>query len=84
MDYYSMVVILGIMFWVLLALGVVCLMIWIFVHFQYYTWDKEDRIKSGVIKDVQETIRQTLSEIEAEQYASDFEEGLEEPDSGGN
>ena len=79
MDYYTMVMILGIMFWVLCALGIVAGLAWVYCYVQYYKWDKEDRYKSSVVKEIQETIKQTLEELDKEQY-DEFED---EP-SGGN
>lgn len=68
MDYTSFCIIIGIMFWVLAALCVVAFMAWVYCYVQYYKWDKEDRNRNCIIKEVQETIRQTIEDINEEQY----------------
>lgn len=57
MDYNTFCMILGIMFWVLTALGIVSLMAWVYCQIQYYKWDKEDRMKESIIDLIKEAIK---------------------------
>lgn len=36
-------IVFAILFWVLAALATVGILLWAFVQFQYYLWDKQDR-----------------------------------------
>ena len=82
----AVLIILAIMFWVLLAASVVCLMVWAYVQVCYMKWNREDREKASVIQSVQDMVNEKLEElkndpaIEEEQYASDFEDDAEYTD----
>ena len=82
----TVLIILAIMFWVLLALSVVCLMVWSYIPVCYLKWSREDRERESAIQSVQDTIKEKLEElkndpaIEEEQYASDFEDDAEYTD----
>lgn len=84
MEYGTFAMILGILFWVLCALGVVSFMIWLYTYVQYFKWDKEDRYQRMIVKEIQETIKKTIEESDKEQYDEFEEEKEEDEDSGGN
>lgn len=87
MEYGTFATILGIMFWVLCALGIVCFMTWLYAYMQYFKWDKEDRQKQIVMQQIKETVstevKQTLEQLDKEQY-DDFENDMEDSPGGGN
>lgn len=58
MDYRTFCMILGIMFWVLSAMGIVSLMAWVYCQVQYYKWDKEDRMKESIVDLIKEAIKE--------------------------
>lgn len=63
MDYYSMVFILGILFWVLIAAAVVCLLAYTYIQAMYYHWNKIERDKEGIISDVVETVKDEIANV---------------------
>lgn len=71
MDYTSFCIILGIMFWVLIALGIVCLIIATFICYEEYKWKKEDRDYDELIAHVNDIVNDILNQ-------------LNDSDSGGN
>lgn len=58
MDYTTFCMIMAIMFWVLSALGIVSLMVWVYCQVQYYKWDKEDRMKESIVDLIKEAIKE--------------------------
>ena len=64
MDYVSVVWILGIMFWVLAALAIVCLLAYTYIQSMYYHWSKEDRngdiFRENLLADVEEIINSAI------------------------
>lgn len=74
MDMYIAWIIVAIFFWVLCAIGIIMGMAYIFIQIQYYHWDKEERNKNAIVKELTEKVKQTLEELDAEQYASNFDE----------
>ena len=42
--------ILGVMFWLLVALAIVCLLSIIYIKVMYYKWDKQDRQERKMIE----------------------------------
>ena len=56
MDYNSVIMILGIMFWVLLALAIVLCFAWMYIQLTYLQWDKQDRMKNTIEDKVEELL----------------------------
>ena len=56
MDYNSIIMILGIMFWVLCALAIVLCFAWMYIQLTYLHWEKEDRMKTAIEGKVEEII----------------------------
>ena len=56
MDYNSVIMILGIMFWVLLALALVLCFAWMYIQLTYLQWDKQDRMKNTIEDKVEELL----------------------------
>ena len=55
-------IVFAILFWVLAALATVGIMLWAFVQFQYYLWDKHERENSlEEISDDSEIIVDTVN-----------------------
>lgn len=63
MDYTSAVFILGIMFWVLCALLIVCCLAWSYIRCMYYKWDRQDRERETVLREVVETVEKTIDSV---------------------
>lgn len=61
MDVAATMTILGIMFWVLAALGIVSFMILIYTCVQRFKWDNEDRQQYII----EETIKKTIEESDS-------------------
>lgn len=63
-----------IMFWVLLALAIVTLMMYVYIQMQYYIWDRQEREKNELSTVIAKTIEKSLA---------DTQKGLtDSPDSG--
>ena len=56
--------ILAISFWVLAALAVVCMIVWVFCYVQYYRWEKQEREQTNLVSTIQESIKKALADIE--------------------
>lgn len=62
MSSSAIVIILGIFFWVLCAIGIVCLMAYTFTDLMYYRWNREDRLNTRIA----ETVKNSVEEMESE------------------
>lgn len=66
MDYTAFCIILGIAFWVLAAIAVVCLLVLSYIQFVYYKWNSQERRNNDIVRQVQEIVLEKINEIEAE------------------
>lgn len=62
MQYEVAWIIIAIFFWVLCAAAIVIGMAWAFCYVNYYRWDKEDRNKSDIVKQIQEEVLDKIDE----------------------
>ena len=84
MDYATFCIILGIGFWVLVALAVCCLIIYTYCQTMYYKWYREEREQETFFNAVQAAVRNAIDEmqnmdveaVDREQYG-DIENDLE-------
>lgn len=65
MDYTTFCIIIGIMFWVLCALGIVCGMISTFIYYVEYRWKKDERDYDNFISRVHDAVLESLDEIDS-------------------
>ena len=71
MDYNSIILILGLFWWVLCACAIVCLFAWMYIQLTYMKWNREDRERENIIQQVHDEIEKTLEEVKDED-CSDF------------
>lgn len=71
MDYYTCVFILGILFWLLIAAAVVCLLAYTYIQVMYYHWNKQDHDHEKIVSDVIETVQDELSQIKDSENSTD-------------
>lgn len=64
MDYVSAVFILGILFWVLCALLIVCCFVWCYLRLTYLKWDREDRQNETIVHTVVDTVHDELDKLQ--------------------
>lgn len=64
MDYTAFCIILGIMFWVLCALGIVALLIATFIYYEEHKWRKIDRDYDELISRVECIVNDMLKETD--------------------
>lgn len=62
MEFEAAWIIIAVFFWVLCAVAVVVGLAWIFCYVNYYRWDKEDRSKQDIIKQIQEEVLEKIDE----------------------
>lgn len=62
MQYEAAWIIISIFFWVLCAAAIVIGFAWIFCYVNYFKWDKEDRNKSEIVKQIQEEVLYKIEE----------------------
>ena len=63
MDYTSFCIILGIMFWVLCALAIVCLIIATFIYVEEHKWKKMERDYENFMARVNDAVQSALDEL---------------------
>ena len=61
MDVAATMTILGVMFWVLAALGIVSFMILVYTCIQRFKWEREDRQQYII----EETVKKTIEESDS-------------------
>ena len=66
MGWTTFWMIMGIIFWILLALTVVTFMIWTFSQLQYYKWDKEDRQFDKMKEYIEQAIKSETDDNKAD------------------
>ena len=78
MTYTTFCMILAIGFWVLAALGIVCLMAWTYVQVQYYKWSKDDRDRELFKASLKDAIKDGFTEFMKAFKEYDPETAIEE------
>ena len=63
MDYTTFWIIFTILFWVILALGIVCVMVCTFVYYEEYRWKKTQRDYDNLIAKVNEVVFDILDQL---------------------
>lgn len=57
MDASTYMIILGLMFWFLCVIGIVCLLAYAFIDLTYYAWEKEDRFNRRFKTEVEKSVK---------------------------
>ena len=70
MDYGTFWVIFTILFWVLVAIAVVCGLVWTYIQCIYYKWNRDERIQEQFTVDVNNAVKETLEELENERESN--------------
>lgn len=65
MDYTTFWVIFTILFWVVVAMGVVCALICTFIYYEEFRWKKAERDYDNLVAKVNEVVFDIIDQINA-------------------